>query len=121
MSTHAVTPTPTSATTWTQRSALLFGVVFLIVGLAGFIPGLTTDMGSMSIAVNGSMALLLGLFQVSVLHNIVHVLFGIVGVLAFRESDPESRANRCFGKFLIAGSLMAQADPAVPCRVLIRP
>ncbi len=75
MSTHAVTPTPTSATTWTQRSALLFGVVFLIVGLAGFIPGLTTDMGSMSIAVNGSMALLLGLFQVSVLHNIVHVLF----------------------------------------------
>ncbi|WIE65107.1 DUF4383 domain-containing protein [Curtobacterium sp. MCLR17_036] len=70
--------------TWTQKGALVFGVVFLIVGLAGFIPGLTMDMGSMSMAGDGSMALLLGTFQVSVLHNIVHLLFGIVGLVAAR-------------------------------------
>jgi hypothetical protein len=44
------------------------------------------DMGSMSMAGHGSMALLLGLFQVSVLHNIVHLLFGIVGLLAARRA-----------------------------------
>lgn len=60
--------------------------MFLIVGFAGFIPGLTMDMGSMSVAGHGSMALLLGVFQVSVLHNIVHVLFGIVGILAARTA-----------------------------------
>ncbi|WP_243648993.1 MULTISPECIES: DUF4383 domain-containing protein [unclassified Curtobacterium] len=57
-----------------------------LVGIAGFIPGLTMDMGLMSMAGHGSMALLLGLFQVSVLHNIVHLLFGIVGLLAARTA-----------------------------------
>ena len=72
--------------TLTQKGALVFGVVFLIVGIAGFIPGLTMDMGSMSVAGHGSMAMLLGLFQVSVLHNIVHLLFGIVGLIAARTA-----------------------------------
>ncbi|KTR03644.1 DUF4383 domain-containing protein [Curtobacterium sp. 1P10AnD] len=73
------------AATLTQKVALLFGVVFLLVGIAGFIPGLTMDMGSMSMAGHGSMALLVGVFQVSVLHNIVHLLFGVVGVIAARS------------------------------------
>ncbi|PYY33652.1 MULTISPECIES: DUF4383 domain-containing protein [unclassified Curtobacterium] len=71
--------------TLTQKGALVFGVVFLIVGIAGFIPGLTMDMGSMMAAGNDSNAQLLGLFQVSVLHNIVHLLFGIVGLIAARS------------------------------------
>ncbi|PZE64343.1 DUF4383 domain-containing protein [Curtobacterium sp. MCBD17_021] len=71
--------------TLTQKGALVFGVVFLIVGIAGFIPGLTMDMGSMMAAGNDSEAHLLGLFQVSVLHNIVHLLFGIVGLIAARS------------------------------------
>ncbi|WP_420369507.1 DUF4383 domain-containing protein [Curtobacterium sp. L1-20] len=70
--------------TWTQKGAAVFGVVFLLVGIAGFIPGLTMDMGTMSVAGHGSMAMLVGLFQVSVLHNIVHLLFGVVGLLAAR-------------------------------------
>ncbi|MDT0235417.1 DUF4383 domain-containing protein, partial [Curtobacterium sp. BRB10] len=86
MTSNAGTPRTGFAATLTQKGALLFGVVFLIVGIAGFIPGLTMDMGSMSMAGHGSMALLLGLFQVSVLHNIVHLLFGIVGLLAARRA-----------------------------------
>ena len=39
----------------------------------------------MSVAGHGSMALLLGTFQVSVLHNIVHLLFGIVGLVTARS------------------------------------
>ncbi|MGN7192207.1 MULTISPECIES: DUF4383 domain-containing protein [unclassified Curtobacterium] len=86
MTSNAATRTTGYGSTLTQKGALVFGVVFLIVGIAGFIPGLTMDMGSMSMAGHGSMALLLGLFQVSVLHNIVHLLFGVVGLLAARTA-----------------------------------
>ncbi|KTR42275.1 MULTISPECIES: DUF4383 domain-containing protein [Curtobacterium] len=82
----AASPRTGFASTLVQKGALLFGIVFLIVGIAGFIPGLTMDMGTLSFAGNSSMAMLLGLFQVSVLHNIVHLLFGIVGLLAARSA-----------------------------------
>ncbi|WP_139195890.1 MULTISPECIES: DUF4383 domain-containing protein [unclassified Curtobacterium] len=63
-----------------QKVALVVGIVFLLVGIAGFVPGLTS--GSLAGAGHDSMAMLLGIFQVSVLHNIVHLLFGVVGLAA---------------------------------------
>ena len=68
-----------------QTLALIFGIAFLGAGILGFIPGITTDYGDMSFAGNDSKSELLGLFQVSVLHNIVHILFGIAG-LAFART-----------------------------------
>ena len=70
------------AATPVQISALVVGAVFLLVGIAGFIPGLTTDVNAMLLAGHESGALLLGVFQVSILHNIVHLLFGIAGLWA---------------------------------------
>jgi arginine exporter protein ArgO len=67
-----------------QVAALVMGVVFLLVGLLGFIPGITTNYGAMAFAGHQSEAMLLGVFQVSVLHNIVHLLFGIAGVAMAR-------------------------------------
>jgi hypothetical protein len=64
-----------------QIAALLVGAVFLIVGIAGFIPGITTNVGDIDFAGHESPAELLGLFQVSILHNIVHIAFGIVGIV----------------------------------------
>ncbi|MDQ0749615.1 hypothetical protein QF034_003846 [Streptomyces africanus] len=64
-----------------QRAAQLVGVVFLVVGVLGFIPGVTTDYGSMEIASHESGAELLGLFQVSVLHNLVHLVYGLLGLV----------------------------------------
>jgi len=67
--------------TLAQKLALVFGATFLVVAIAGFIPGLTTNLyDGLDFAGDGSEAELLGLFQVSVLHNIVHALFG-VGIL----------------------------------------
>ena len=64
-----------------QNIARLVGIVFLLVGIAGFIPGLTTNLyDGLEFAGNDGNAELLGLFQVSVLHNIVHMLFGIAGL-----------------------------------------
>jgi hypothetical protein len=67
-----------------QIAALLVGVVFVIVGIAGFIPGITTNVGDMDFAGSNSPSELLGLFQVSVLHNIVHLLIGVVGLALAR-------------------------------------
>ncbi len=72
--------------TLAQTLALVFGATFLLVGILGFIPGITTDYGEMQFAGTGSDAKLLGIFEVSILHNIVHALFG-VGILMSRRHD----------------------------------
>jgi arginine exporter protein ArgO len=82
-----------------QTVARLVGIVFLIVGIAGFIPGLTSNYDKLGAAGMSSMAMLLGIFQVSVLHNIVHLLFGIVGVAASRSAGASKR-------FLIIGGIV---------------
>ena len=64
-----------------QNVARLVGLVFLLVGIAGFIPGVTTDLyEGLDFAGDDGTSELLGIFQVSVLHNIVHGLFGLAGL-----------------------------------------
>jgi hypothetical protein len=70
-----------------QSVAMLFGVVFLLVGILGFIPGITTNYDDMAFAGDGSGAELLGIFKVSILHNLVHVLFGIAGLALARTYE----------------------------------
>ena len=70
-----------------QTAAAVVGALFLVVGVAGFIPGITSDFDRMEFAGHESGAQLLGVFQVSVLHNIVHLLFGVVGVAAARRAS----------------------------------
>ena len=69
--------------TLAQKLAFLFGVVFLLVGILGFIPGITEDAPG-SFAGEDSEGSLFGVFQTSVLHNLAHVAFGI-GILAARK------------------------------------
>src|SRR3978361_1214574 len=70
-----------------RTAALVVGIVFLLVGVLGFVPGITNHYDTMTFAGHDSQAKLLGIFQVSILHNIVHLLFGIVGVLAARTAS----------------------------------
>jgi Domain of unknown function (DUF4383) len=70
-----------------QTLALVWGIAFLGAGILGFVPGITTDLRDITFAGNDSPAELLGLFQVSVLHNIVHLLFGIAGLALARSID----------------------------------
>ena len=67
-----------------EKAAQAVGAVFLLVGILGFIPGITSNYDALGVAGHGSEALLLGIFQVSVLHNIVHLLFGVAGLLMGR-------------------------------------
>ncbi len=74
------------------------GAVFLLVGILGFVPGVTSNFGDLELLGRDSHAELLGLFQVSVLHNIVHLLF-VVGLLAAKN-----RASAI--AFLIGGGIV---------------
>lgn len=69
-----------------QYAALLVGAVFLLVGIAGFIPGITTNADDLEFVGHDSDAELLGVFRVNVLHNLVHVLFGLVGLASARTT-----------------------------------
>jgi hypothetical protein len=79
-----------------QAASALVGAVFLLVGVLGFIPGITTPYDGLEAAGHESHAELLGIFQVSVLHNVVHLLFGVAG-LALARSASTARS------FLIGG------------------
>jgi hypothetical protein len=91
--------TASTSRTPVQKAALLVGAVFLLVGVLGFIPGVTTDYDTMEFAEHHSGAKLFGLFQVSILHNIVHLLFGVAGV-AVAGAASAARA------FLIGGGVI---------------
>jgi hypothetical protein len=69
-----------------QTAALVIGAVFALVGILGFIPGITSNYSALGFAGAGSQAALLGIFQVSVLHNIVHLLFGVAGIAMSRNA-----------------------------------
>lgn len=79
--------------------AIAVGAVFLLVGILGFVPGVTTNVGDLQSHGHDSEAKLLGLFQVSILHNIVHILFGVVGLAV-------AAATRYVPAYLIGGGVI---------------
>ncbi len=98
------TPSPRPArrsltATPVQTAAVVAGVMFLLVGILGFIPGITSDLDHLAGAGHDSGAMLLGVFQVSVLHNLVHVVFGIAGIAA-------ARVHSAAGIYLLLGGLI---------------
>lgn len=82
-----------------QPIAAVVGVVFLLVGVLGFVPGITTNFDEFTWAGHHSDAQLLGLFDVSGLHNVVHLLFGVAGLLL-------ARAEATARSYLIGGGLV---------------
>ncbi len=69
-----------------QSVAALVGVVLLAAGILGLLPGPTTHYGDLRFAGAGSGAKLAGLFQVSILHDAFHLLFGIAGLVSARTA-----------------------------------
>ena len=64
-----------------QGVARVAGIAFLAVGVAGFVPGLTTNLyDGLEFSGSDGTSELLGTFDVSVLHNVVHGLFGLAGL-----------------------------------------
>ena len=99
-----------------QKAAQAVGAVFLLVGILGFIPGVTSNYDSLGAAGHESGALLLGIFQVSILHNIVHLLFGAAGLVMSRTRT-QARAFLLYGGIIylvlwVYGLLVGHDTPA---------
>jgi hypothetical protein len=67
----------------TSTMAMVFGVVFALVGLVGFFPS-PPDPAAPPLAVEHGHGMALGLFPINTLHNVVHLLFGVLGIAAAR-------------------------------------
>lgn len=73
-----------------QKGALVFGIVFLLVGILG----LFVENGMSMEADMDRSGRLLGLFPVNLLHNLVHLAFGAWGVAASRSHH----GSRTYGR-----------------------
>ena len=62
-----------------KKMATLFGWVLLVVGILGFIPGITADEH------------LLGIFHVNLLHNLVHIISGLAALYLAGKGEDSSR------------------------------
>lgn len=69
-----------------KKLSLVFGIVFLAIGILGFVPGVTDDQD-----------MLLGIFKVGVLHNLVHILSGVAALIAAKSEDYAQLYFRVFG------------------------
>jgi hypothetical protein len=72
----------------TRTFALIFGIVFLAVGIAGFVPQLVQPAEGGAMNMGGEdMGMLLGMFPVNLYHNAVHILFGLWGLAVSRSAS----------------------------------
>jgi hypothetical protein len=71
---------PVRERTALQDLALLISVALLAIGIAGFIPGITTHYSELDWAGADSKAMLLDAFQVSVLFNLIYITAGLAGL-----------------------------------------
>ncbi|MEK0083367.1 DUF4383 domain-containing protein [Benzoatithermus flavus] len=82
----------------TRTFALILGIILLLAGIAGFIPGLVSHgMETMATgtaapgdagpapATAASYGYLLGLFPTNAIHNLVHIVWGLYGIVAYRS------------------------------------
>ncbi|RPJ47457.1 MAG: DUF4383 domain-containing protein [Chloroflexi bacterium] len=80
----------------TRYFALIFGIVYTLIGLMGLIPGLLTG-PTTPLAVDILHGNLLGIFPVNIIHTLVHLIFGIWGILAYRSFDSARVFSRTAG------------------------
>ena len=84
---------------WPQLVALVFGVVYLLIGVIGFfITGFGDFFGNDNGTSMEHMDTLLG-FMINPFHNVVHIVIGLAGILLSRTL----KGARTYGWLLAAG------------------
>jgi hypothetical protein len=68
-----------------QKAAKWFGIIFILLGVLGFVPGVTTD------------GYLLGIFHVDTVHNVIHLLSGIVALCCAGSASAAKSYFKIFG------------------------
>lgn len=95
--------------------ALILGIMFLVIGVAGFIPALVSmppgaapniPLDAPSVVFDDQYGYLFGLFPVNFLHNVVHIMVGILGIAGYTSFSTARLFNRIFASSYIAIALM---------------
>lgn len=70
----------------TRYFAIVAGFIYLAIGMLGFVPGLRElpPPQAPEVVIEAAHGYLFGLFPVNALHNIVHIVLGLWGILAFK-------------------------------------
>jgi hypothetical protein len=91
-----------------EQYALLIGVSFLLAGVGGFVPFVTTapSLDSPSLIVDANYGYLLGLFPVNLIHNIFHLSMSLAGFLAYRNPNSAILFSRFLAIVLGALTIM---------------
>ena len=89
-----------------KRVSLLIGMAFLAVALLGFVTTHPTMEASMEYAPR-----LLGLFPVNILHNLIHLVFGIWGIVAARSLGASLGFLRIAGTIYLVLTVLAFLTP----------
>jgi hypothetical protein len=76
-----------------KTAAIIFGIFFIVSGIAGFVPALAPD------------GMLFGLFMVDTVHNFVHLASGVAALLC--GFTGEGAARKYFQIFGIVYALVA--------------
>jgi hypothetical protein len=66
----------------TRTAALVFAIAFAIVGIVGFMPS-PPPPDAPALTLEHGHGLALGMFPVNTLHNVVHLLFAVLGLAAW--------------------------------------
>jgi hypothetical protein len=69
----------------TQKAAQWLGIILIVIGILGFIPGATTD------------GRLLGILEVDTVHNGIHLLSGIIALICARSASAAKGYLKAFG------------------------
>lgn len=104
----------TNAANLTERyCALIIGILFLVVGIAGFIPAFVSLQGTNAPSIpineihrtyNWGYGYVFGLFPTNLLHNIVRTAVGVLGITSYSSLTSARTFNRGFA---IAYALLA--------------
>jgi hypothetical protein len=86
----------------TRTAALIFAIVFAIVGILGFMPA-PPPPDAPPLTVEHGHGMALGMFPVNTIHNIVHLLFAVLGFAAWRSG----RARGYFQLLAVSYALLA--------------
>jgi hypothetical protein len=77
--------------------ALGFGIIYVLIGIVGFIPALyTSPPATPHLDATASYGLLFGLFPVNAVHDAFHIVVGLIGIAAFASAG----AARVYSKLL---------------------
>ena len=89
----------------TAKISLALGAAYVLIGVLGFIPGITVANGMAP-----GQGLLLGIFAVNALHNIAHLVLGAALIWAATTADNVRMINKGMAvvfAILVVGSLIA--------------